>query len=406
MRGNCTVRPLAPPPFPLAHPSLFPFHTLGSEPIHPSEPRAGTIPTEVFHATAITGLKLSHNTLTGTLPSEFGIDASCIELRVAENLLTGSIPSEIGEHHPYLRFVYLNTNSFSGSLPTELGLLTIASKLQIYENSLTGTIPTYLAELTALTKIDFYSNSFTGTIPTELIVLTAMTDCLLYSNIFHAVPSELGVIGSGDETLVHMDISYNSIGGLLPSELASIATLTGFDISYNSFQGSLPSQIAVMSSLTALTLSGNQFCGFYADVADSSITVTGASSNDNMGQTCGYGFLTELYGNTAGDSTWLSKSGWMSGDPCTSGWYGVTCSAEDLTSLTLNANDIEGSMPSEVRGLTRARLRGAVPHICGSSRLPVASRPHSLLGPCGMYLTVLPGAVSCVMVDRLASSRR
>ena len=35
----------------------------------------------------------------------------------------------------------------------------------------------------------------------------------------------------------------------------------------------------------------------------------------------------ELYNATNGPS-WYDSYGWMAGDPCTGGWYGVTCSPD------------------------------------------------------------------------------
>ena len=37
--------------------------------------------------------------------------------------------------------------------------------------------------------------------------------------------------------------------------------------------------------------------------------------------------LEELYNSTNGPS-WLDSRGWMAGDPCTGGWYGVTCNPD------------------------------------------------------------------------------
>ena len=37
--------------------------------------------------------------------------------------------------------------------------------------------------------------------------------------------------------------------------------------------------------------------------------------------------LMELYNATNGPS-WYDSHGWMAGDPCTGGWYGVTCSPD------------------------------------------------------------------------------
>ena len=63
--------------------------------------------------------------------------------------------------------------------------------------------------------------------------------------------------------------------------------------------------------------------------------------------------LEALYA-AAGGEGWVTKTNWMSGDPCTAGsiWYGVTCSGGNVTSLHLNDNGLNGTLPSEVGQLT------------------------------------------------------
>ena len=109
-------------------------------------------------------------------------------------------------------------------------------------------------------------------------------------------------------------------------------------------------------------LHSNDLCGAIpAEVATlSSSSVTGGwdiTTDTFVGPTpCpAVSALVALYEGTAG-SAWTAKNGWMgsssgSGDPCTSGWYGVSCSSTasgEVTQLLLQSNGLSGSLPTQI----------------------------------------------------------
>ena len=63
--------------------------------------------------------------------------------------------------------------------------------------------------------------------------------------------------------------------------------------------------------------------------------------------------LVALYSSTNG-TAWTNRTNWLgaAGTECT--WYGVTCdgSAEHVTGLTLDSNNLNGPIPSEIGNLT------------------------------------------------------
>ena len=61
--------------------------------------------------------------------------------------------------------------------------------------------------------------------------------------------------------------------------------------------------------------------------------------------------LIELYDFTAG-SSWLQNSGWLSGDPCQSMWYGVVCNETgNVLEITLANNRLVGELPNKLSKL-------------------------------------------------------
>ena len=63
--------------------------------------------------------------------------------------------------------------------------------------------------------------------------------------------------------------------------------------------------------------------------------------------------LVALY-NTTGGSTWQSNENWLSGDPCTNNWKGISCNSDEtsVTKVLLYDNNLSGEIPSELSALT------------------------------------------------------
>ena len=62
--------------------------------------------------------------------------------------------------------------------------------------------------------------------------------------------------------------------------------------------------------------------------------------------------LMALY-NSTGGANWTNSTNWGVGCPCEDNWFGVTCdTAGNVTQLTLNENNLIGTIPPEIENLT------------------------------------------------------
>mmetsp|Transcript_22242 Transcript_22242/g.33624 ORF Transcript_22242/g.33624 Transcript_22242/m.33624 type:complete len:833 (-) Transcript_22242:391-2889(-) len=66
--------------------------------------------------------------------------------------------------------------------------------------------------------------------------------------------------------------------------------------------------------------------------------------------------LNSIYYSTSGPSMWFSRENWLSVEsPC--GWFGVTCDSNGfVVEFSLRENDLFGTLPSEIRGLSALRV--------------------------------------------------
>jgi len=82
--------------------------------------------------------------------------------------------------------------------------------------------------------------------------------------------------------------------------------------------------------------------------------------------------LVQLYFSTNGDN-WVDNSGWLTGDPCDNGWYGVNCFNGEIYWLALSNNQLNGTIPPEIGDLPNLQylfldnneLQGPIPSEIG-----------------------------------------
>ena len=84
--------------------------------------------------------------------------------------------------------------------------------------------------------------------------------------------------------------------------------------------------------------------------------------------------LVTLYNSTNG-ARWTPNTNWLTGDPCTDDWYGVTCDQSgSITKLELIINNLVGPIPPELSNLSNLqvldlfdnKLNGPIPKTLGN----------------------------------------
>ena len=134
----------------------------------------------------------------------------------------------------------LSHMSLSGYIPSEIGNLSFLSFLSIRNNNFQGSLPNELARLLHLEYLDFGFNSFTGDIPPSLGSLPKLKSLLLEANFFLGnLPLSLWNISS----LQTINISYNQLHGFMPSSIFSRSSLYTIDLRFNELSGEIPTDI-------------------------------------------------------------------------------------------------------------------------------------------------------------------
>ncbi|KAG2279351.1 hypothetical protein Bca52824_050571 [Brassica carinata] len=285
---------------------------------------SGHLPSDIGACSSLTWLDLSHNYFSGNLPVSMKSLRSCSFLRLRGNSLLGEIPDWIGEMGS-LETLDLSANNFSGNAPFSLGNLLSLKDLNLSSNFLAGEIPhSIISNCSNLLSFDASMNSFTGwmlfssqSLSGNLGFLQALRLLDLSSNALFSgeIPSNIWILTS----LVHLNLSTNSLFGSIPSPIGRLKLVEILDLSSNLLNGTLPSEIGGALSLKQLNLQRNHLTGHIPPLISSCSALNTIDLSEN-----------KLSGGIPGSIGSLSN----------------------LQYIDLSRNNLSGSLPKQVEKLT------------------------------------------------------
>ncbi|ARK12847.1 cellulose binding domain-containing protein [Fibrella sp. ES10-3-2-2] len=319
----------------------------------------------------VTKLNLTGNNLVGTLPTSLLVITSLQSLELGANTLTGGIPTGIG-NLTALQTLNLSRTQLGGPIPVSLGGLTRLQNLLLNESALNGSLPASLGMLTQLQNLQLYANQLGGCFPASYTALCGRSSISFANN-----PS---LPGGGDFGA----FCSNGTGGSLvvsqfpQSGTACVGSAFSFSVTARgatSYQWYKEGQ-RLAESGPVLRFSGvnasnagtyqvyiNYACG--AIQSDFVTLTVGSSSPD-------YQPLADLYTSTNGPG-WTNKANWLTTcDVCS--WQGVTCTSGRVTGIDLTGNNLVGTLPVSLSGLTSLQslllgtnqLTGSIPASLGT----------------------------------------
>lgn len=307
-------------------------------------PISGTMPTEICGVRTLKTLSLSECRLIGEIPTEIGNFGRLEELYLQGNELRGTLPSQVGQLQNLKAFSAAK-NQMTGTLPSQLlrmpNLVALSLAGQKGEG-FSGPIPSF-EDSFKLTSVFLNDNSFTGEVPETLLrradLDSSITVQLANNNLTGTVPGALAKFNA-----LNLYVEGNSISEI-DSRLCALEGWMGGSVGKfgcsailcpASTQGGR--QVYSDEPCEPCSGEGGQLLG-QVSCEDGSNSPTFSGSEQEI--------LEHLYKQTGGVG-WHNQDQWLSEESiCT--WHGVACDDdEQVTSLSLGANQLVGNFPTEI----------------------------------------------------------
>lgn len=238
----------------------------------------------VINSTTLSILNLSSNVLSGSLPSL----RQCLKVDLSNNMLTGDM-SIIQNWEASLEILDVSSNRLTGSIPNLTSQFQRLAILNLQNNSLVGSLPTVLGTFRSLSAVDLSSNKLDGPIPPNFFTSLTLANLNLSGNHFNgSIPFQRSNAGgfltqSIYPVMESLDLSDNSLTGILPSDIGNLGRLGLLNLANNGLSGSIPGELSKLGGLDYLDLSANNFTGEIPNKLPSSLRVFNVSYNNLTG---------------------------------------------------------------------------------------------------------------------------
>ncbi|TVU37188.1 hypothetical protein EJB05_10491 [Eragrostis curvula] len=329
-----------------------------------------------WNATTIEFLALSATYLYGPFPTALGSLTSLKWLDFTDNANAATMPVDL-KHLCALYHLFLGGSLSQGNIKDLVDKLPLcnssgalfeertAFELDLSNNHLIGAVPSSIANIPNWNDIDLSGNNLTGPVPPAIRNCTSLVSLILHSN------QLTGQIPTLPESLIVLDISFNSLSGSLPLDFPSGLQL--LFLSSNYITGNIPLSICELREMYSLDLSNNFLEGPFPRCSSMPVVQLVLSKNNLSGELPP--FLRSSIMVTMVDLSWNRFYGIL--PP----WVGEM---QNLVFLQLSHNMFYGSIPGSITNLKNLRylnlasnnISGAIPR--SLSNLTGMTRKHGI----------------------------
>lgn len=259
----------------------------------------GDIPVELFNCTGLEWMSLTSNQITGTIRPEFGRLSRLAVLQLANNSLEGAIPKELGNCSS-LMWLDLNSNRLTGEIPRRLGRQLGSTPLS---GILSGNTLAFVRNVGNSCKGVGGLLEFAGIRPERLLQVPTLKSCD-----FTRLYSGAAVSGwTRYQTLNYLDLSYNSLDGVIPEEFGDMMVLQVLELERNNLTGEIPASLGRLRNLGVFDVSHNRLQGGIPDSFSnlSFLVQVDVSDNNLTGEIPQWGQLSTLPASQYADNPGL-----------------------------------------------------------------------------------------------------
>lgn len=220
----------------------------------------GKLPKSISNLTKLWFLDLEFVQLTSGDLSYLSTMTNLISLHMTNCRLSGKLPKDFGITHPNLQDIDLSANKLYGELNQSLVGLHNMEHLSLSQNQLEGLLPKSLGSLTNLRTLDLSHNYFTGfqenmKFSTQLDILYLNGNINMSCDIKHFTQA----LQPSKDSLRILNASKCGISGELTQEIWNMGLVIYLDLSNNSLTGVIPIANANLPYLLHLNLASNNF---------------------------------------------------------------------------------------------------------------------------------------------------